>query len=88
MTIVPPAPSLERLKLAVEYWPSNERLAVWVPSVTVNVPLVGESWVKVSFVAEPKLMSRRSNSSVTPAGDDPKPTIAALNGDPPFNPDP
>jgi len=37
--IVPPWSSFERLKLAVEYWPSSVRFAVCVPSVTVSVPL-------------------------------------------------
>src|SRR5215470_616075 len=39
VTIVPPWPSLARLKSLAEYWPRRVRLAVCVPSVTVSVPL-------------------------------------------------
>jgi hypothetical protein len=68
--IVPPWPSLDRLKFCAESWPSNLRLPVCVPSVTVSVPL---RWflssLKNTFVFLPKEMFLRSISSVTPEGE-------------------
>ena len=70
---VPPVPSPESEKLAVEYVPSSVRLAVCpAVSVTVNVPLV-PVWVNVAFAPAP--MSRRSIASLTPEGEEKPPIV-------------